>query len=248
MLEGTGLIEVKKRFPDRVFDVGIAEEHAIICAGGMAKAGWKPVVSIYSTFLQRSFDQLIHDVALQQLPVTVCIDRAGLVGDDGKTHQGVFDISYTRMIPEHDGRRAARRERAPAHPLHRHHSGQPLRGPLPARAGARRRARPAAEDDADRKGRDPPRGTRPVLVAYGSMVSVATRPPTSSSVAACRSASPTPASPSRSTWRCSPDRRVAPAHPDARGAPRRGRLRRRSARGVPRRGPAHGRAPRARDR
>ena len=99
MLEGTGLIEVKKKFPERVYDVGIAEEHAVIMAGGMAKAGWKPVVSIYSTFLQRAFDQLIHDVALQNLGVTICIDRAGLVGDDGKTHQGVFDISYTRVIP-----------------------------------------------------------------------------------------------------------------------------------------------------
>ena len=99
MLEGTGLIEVAKAFPDRVFDVGIAEEHAVIMAGGMAKAGFKPVVAIYSTFLQRSFDQLIHDVALQKLPVTICIDRAGLVGDDGKTHQGIFDISYTRLVP-----------------------------------------------------------------------------------------------------------------------------------------------------
>jgi 1-deoxy-D-xylulose-5-phosphate synthase len=99
MLEGTGLIEVQKKFPDRVFDVGIAEEHAVIMAGGMAKAGLNPVVAIYSTFLQRSFDQLIHDVALQKLPVTICIDRAGLVGDDGKTHQGIFDISYTRLVP-----------------------------------------------------------------------------------------------------------------------------------------------------
>jgi 1-deoxy-D-xylulose-5-phosphate synthase len=99
MLEGTGLAEVRKHFPERVYDVGIAEEHAVIMAAGMAKEGWKPVVSIYSTFLQRSFDQLIHDVAIQALPVTVCIDRAGLVGDDGKTHQGVFDISYTRCIP-----------------------------------------------------------------------------------------------------------------------------------------------------
>ncbi len=99
MLEGTGLAEVKKRFPDRVYDVGIAEEHAVIMAAGMAKEGWKPVVSIYSTFLQRSFDQLIHDVAIQNLPVTVCVDRAGLVGDDGKTHQGVFDISFTRCVP-----------------------------------------------------------------------------------------------------------------------------------------------------
>src|SRR5512140_462222 len=99
MLEGTGLGEVKKVHPGRVFDVGIAEEHAVIMAAGMAKAGMKPVVSIYSTFLQRGYDQLIHDVCLQNLPVTVCIDRAGLVGDDGKTHQGIYDIAYTRGIP-----------------------------------------------------------------------------------------------------------------------------------------------------
>ena len=99
MLEGTALSEVKKRFPERVFDVGIAEEHAIIMAGGMAKAGLRPVVSIYSTFLQRSYDQLIHDVCLQNLPVTVCVDRAGFVGDDGKTHQGIYDVAFTRGIP-----------------------------------------------------------------------------------------------------------------------------------------------------
>ncbi|HEY7369520.1 MAG TPA: 1-deoxy-D-xylulose-5-phosphate synthase [Thermoanaerobaculia bacterium] len=99
MLEGTALIEVQKAFPNRVWDVGIAEEHAVIMAAGLAREGWKPVVAIYSTFLQRAFDQLIHDVALQSLPVTLCIDRAGFVGDDGKTHQGIYDISYTRTIP-----------------------------------------------------------------------------------------------------------------------------------------------------
>jgi 1-deoxy-D-xylulose-5-phosphate synthase len=99
MLEGTALVEVKNAFPNRVFDVGIAEEHAIIMAGGMAKAGLKPVVSIYSTFLQRSYDQLIHDVCLQNLPVVVCVDRAGFVGDDGKTHQGIYDVAFTRGIP-----------------------------------------------------------------------------------------------------------------------------------------------------
>jgi 1-deoxy-D-xylulose-5-phosphate synthase len=99
MLEGTALAEVQKVHPGRVFDVGIAEEHAVIMAAGMAKAGLKPVVSIYSTFLQRGYDQLIHDVCLQNLPVTVCIDRAGFVGDDGKTHQGIYDIAYTRGIP-----------------------------------------------------------------------------------------------------------------------------------------------------
>jgi 1-deoxy-D-xylulose-5-phosphate synthase len=99
MLVGTALTEVKKRFPARVYDVGIAEEHAVIMAAGMAKAGWKPVVAIYSTFLQRSYDQIIHDVCLQSLPVVLCIDRAGLVGDDGKTHHGIYDVAYTRGIP-----------------------------------------------------------------------------------------------------------------------------------------------------
>ncbi len=99
MLEGTALGEVKKVHPDRVFDVGIAEEHALIMAAGMAKAGLKPVVSIYSTFLQRGYDQLVHDVCLGNLGVTVCADRAGFVGDDGKTHQGIYDITYTRHVP-----------------------------------------------------------------------------------------------------------------------------------------------------
>jgi 1-deoxy-D-xylulose-5-phosphate synthase len=89
----------QEEVPGPVYDVGIAEEHAVIMAGGMAKAGWKPVVAIYSTFLQRSFDQIVHDVCLQNLPVTLCADRAGLVGDDGKTHHGIFDITYTRCVP-----------------------------------------------------------------------------------------------------------------------------------------------------
>ena len=99
MLVGTALTEVQKRFPDRVYDVGIAEEHAVIMAAGMAKEGWKPVVCIYSTFLQRSFDQIIHDVCLQNLPVVFGVDRAGFVGDDGKTHHGVFDVAYMRCVP-----------------------------------------------------------------------------------------------------------------------------------------------------
>jgi len=99
MLVGTALTEIQKRFPDRVYDVGIAEEHAVIMAAGMAKEGWKPVVCIYSTFLQRSFDQIIHDVCLQNLPVVFGVDRAGFVGDDGKTHHGVFDVAYMRSVP-----------------------------------------------------------------------------------------------------------------------------------------------------
>ena len=96
---GTGLLRFMKQYPDRFFDVGIAEEHAVSMAGGLAKQGMIPVVAIYSTFLQRSFDQLIQDVALLHLHVVLAIDRAGLVGDDGPTHHGVFDVGYLRQIP-----------------------------------------------------------------------------------------------------------------------------------------------------
>ncbi|MFH1665133.1 MAG: 1-deoxy-D-xylulose-5-phosphate synthase [Candidatus Omnitrophota bacterium] len=99
MRDGTGLKNFSERFPERFFDVGIMEPHAVTFAAGLAKGGMKPVVPIYSTFLQRSYDQLIHDVALQRLPVVFCLDRAGLVGKDGPTHHGVFDICYTRSLP-----------------------------------------------------------------------------------------------------------------------------------------------------
>ena len=99
MLEGTGLAEIRQDFPDRVFDVGIAEQHAVSMAAGMASTGLTPFVSIYSTFLQRAFDQVVHDVCLQNLPVTLIADRAGIVGEDGKTHHGAFDISYLRCLP-----------------------------------------------------------------------------------------------------------------------------------------------------
>src|SRR6185369_7935936 len=99
MREGSGLVEYSKRFPERYYDVAIAEQHAITFAAGLAMDGMKPVVAIYSTFLQRGYDQLIHDVALQNLPVVFALDRAGLVGSDGATHQGSFDISFLRCIP-----------------------------------------------------------------------------------------------------------------------------------------------------
>jgi 1-deoxy-D-xylulose-5-phosphate synthase len=99
MREGSGLVEFSKRFPNRYFDVAIAEQHAVTLAAGFACEGLRPVVAIYSTFLQRAYDQLIHDVALQNLPVTFAIDRGGLVGGDGATHQGAFDLSYLRCIP-----------------------------------------------------------------------------------------------------------------------------------------------------
>lgn len=99
MATGTGLVKFADQFPDRLFDVGIAEQHAVTMAAGMARGGLRPVVAIYSTFLQRAFDQVVHDVALQNLPVTFAVDRAGLVGPDGATHQGIFDMSYLRLIP-----------------------------------------------------------------------------------------------------------------------------------------------------
>ncbi|QCL70040.1 1-deoxy-D-xylulose-5-phosphate synthase [Neisseria subflava] len=99
MREGSGLVEFEQQFPDRYFDVGIAEQHAITFAGGLACEGIKPVVAIYSTFLQRAYDQLVHDVALQNLPVLFAIDRAGIVGADGPTHAGLYDLSFLRCVP-----------------------------------------------------------------------------------------------------------------------------------------------------
>ena len=99
MREGSGMVEFHQRFPDRYYDVGIAEQHAVTFAAGMACEGLKPVVAIYSTFLQRGYDQLIHDVALQNLPVVFALDRAGLVGADGATHAGAYDIAFLRCIP-----------------------------------------------------------------------------------------------------------------------------------------------------
>jgi len=99
MREGSGMVEFSQRFASRYHDVGIAEQHAVTFAAGLACEGLKPVVAIYSTFLQRAYDQLIHDVALQKLPVVFALDRAGLVGPDGATHAGMFDIAFTRCIP-----------------------------------------------------------------------------------------------------------------------------------------------------
>ena len=99
MREGSGLVDYAKQYPERFIDVGIAEQHSVTCAAGLAAAGVQPVVAIYSTFLQRAYDQLVHDVALQKLPVVFAVDRAGLVGGDGSTHQGAFDISFLQCIP-----------------------------------------------------------------------------------------------------------------------------------------------------
>ncbi|NMC72766.1 MAG: 1-deoxy-D-xylulose-5-phosphate synthase [Geobacteraceae bacterium] len=100
MPDGTGLTPFAKAFPDRFFDVGIAEQHALTFAAGLAAEGFRPVAAIYSTFAQRAYDQIFHDICLQKLPVTIALDRGGLVGDDGPTHHGVFDLSYLRHLPE----------------------------------------------------------------------------------------------------------------------------------------------------
>ena len=124
MREGSGLVEFSKRFPERYFDVAIAEQHAVTFAAGLAAEGLKPVVAIYSTFLQRAYDQLIHDVALQNLPVVFALDRAGLVGSDGATHQGSYDLSYRALHSQHGDHGAGGRERVPADAVHRHHPGR----------------------------------------------------------------------------------------------------------------------------
>ena len=100
MREGSGLVEFEKKYPERYFDVGIAEQHAITLAGGMTCGGLKPIIAIYSTFLQRAYDQLIHDIVVQDLDILLAIDRAGIVGADGETHQGIYDISFLRILPK----------------------------------------------------------------------------------------------------------------------------------------------------
>ena len=99
MKDGTGLTEFAKKFPDRLFDVGIAEQHALTFAAGLAKEGMVPFVPIYSSFYQRAYDQVIHDICIQNLPVIMCVDRAGIVGNDGETHQGILDLSFFKLIP-----------------------------------------------------------------------------------------------------------------------------------------------------
>ena len=99
MIDGTGLKEFKKQFPNKIFDVGIAEQHALGMVAGLAKKGLKPVVPIYSSFYQRAYDQVIHDICIQKLPVVMCVDRAGIVGNDGETHQGIFDMAFFSLIP-----------------------------------------------------------------------------------------------------------------------------------------------------
>ena len=133
MTQGTGLEAFERRFPDRFYDVGIAEEHAAVFAAGLAIGGMRPVVALYSTFLQRAFDMLVQDIGLQHLPVTFAVDRAGLVGDDGPTHHGAFDLSFLRVIPGMTRDGAVQPGGAPAHAGHGAHAGRPGGAALPAR-------------------------------------------------------------------------------------------------------------------
>ncbi len=162
MREGSGLVRFSQEYPDRYFDVGIAEQHAVTFAGGLACEGMKPVVAIYSTFLQRAYDQPIHDIALQNLPVVFAIDRAGVVGADGATHIGAFDLSYLRCLPNIDGDGARRRERVPADALHgAARSIRPSAVRYPRGSGPGVRIEAADAGAADRQGRNPPRGQAP---------------------------------------------------------------------------------------
>src|SRR5215208_623192 len=178
MREGSGLVEFQKRFPDRYFDVGIAEQHAVTFAAGLACEGLKPVVAIYSTFLQRGYDQLVHDVALQNLPVVFALDRAGVVGADGATHAGAYDIAYLRCIPnvsvacpsdENECRRLLTTAFEQDHPVAvRYPRGagvgaaiEPGLRALPFAKGEVRRARGAATDGV-------PRGV--AILAFGTLL------------------------------------------------------------------------------
>ena len=182
MREGSGMVEFERRFPDRYYDVGIAEQHAVTFAGGLACEGLKPVVAIYSTFLQRGYDQLIHDVALQNLPVVFALDRAGLVGADGATHAGAYDIAFLRCIPnmmvmtpadENECRQllsTAFAQDCPTAVRYPRGAGrgvavQPTLEPLPLGKAEVRRASTA------------PAGQRVAILAFGSMVAPASARP-----------------------------------------------------------------------
>lgn len=175
MAGGTGLSMLAEKIPTRCFDVGIAEQHAVLFAAGLAVGGMKPVVAIYSTFLQRAFDQVVHDVALQRLGVVFAMDRAGLVGDDGPTHHGTFDISYLRFVPN-VVLMAPRDEAMLCHMLHTAllHEGGPtaLRYPRGSAVGVQLPVQPHAIDIG--KAEVLAEGDRVALLGYGTGVGVAT--------------------------------------------------------------------------
>ena len=159
MNSGTGLSILQKELPDRYFDVGIAEQQAILLAAGLALQGCKPVAAIYSTFLQRAYDQIVHDVCLQNLNVVFAMDRAGLVGDDGPTHHGAFDIAYLRCLPN-IVLMAPRDEAMLVHMLHTAlpYDGGPIALRYPRGEGTGVAAARPPGSDRGRHRRDPPRG------------------------------------------------------------------------------------------
>ena len=154
MREGSGLVRFSQDFPERYYDVGIAEQHAVTFAAGLACEGMKPVVAIYSTFLQRAYDQLIHDVVLQNLPVMFAIDRAGIVGADGPTHIGAFDLTYLRCLPNTTVMAPADENECRQMLTTAFHIEHAVRRPLSARRGTGGRDRSGVDDVADRQGRD----------------------------------------------------------------------------------------------
>jgi 1-deoxy-D-xylulose-5-phosphate synthase len=160
MREGSGLVRYSKQYPDRYFDVGIAEQHSVTLAAGMACEGMKPVVAIYSTFLQRAYDQLVHDVALQNLDVLFALDRAGVVGPDGATHAGSFDLTYLRCLPNVVTMAPSDENECRPDAVHRLRARRPGRRALPARLRHRRRPGRRDDRDPDRQGRGAPPRTR----------------------------------------------------------------------------------------
>ena len=198
MCQGNKLEKVRDDFPDRFFDVGICESHAVAFAAGMAKAGMRPIVDIYSTFLQRSFDQIFQEVALQNLPVVFTLDRAGLTGPDGPTHHGAFDIPYMRLFPNMVVMAPGDERDVP--PMLRlavrHNRPRPqsaTRRPTWRRSSGRRR----------RSNLDRPRSTTGARTAASSPMARCSRPasrrPSGCGPRGCTSASSTPASASRWT-------------------------------------------------
>jgi 1-deoxy-D-xylulose-5-phosphate synthase len=170
MREGSGMVEFHKRFPSRYFDVGIAEQHAVTFAAGIACEGLKPVVAIYSTFLQRAYDQLIHDVALQNLPVTFALDRAGLVGADGATHAGAYDIAYLRCIPNMGVLTPADENECRMALTTAFRRNQPVAVRYPRGAGAGTEIRKELDELPWGKGEVRRKGERIAILAFGTML------------------------------------------------------------------------------
>ncbi|WP_298231980.1 1-deoxy-D-xylulose-5-phosphate synthase [uncultured Azohydromonas sp.] len=170
MREGSGMVEFHQRFPQRYFDVGIAEQHAVTFAAGLACEGLKPVVAIYSTFLQRAYDQLIHDVALQNLPVVFALDRAGLVGADGATHAGAYDIAYLRCIPNVSLLAPADEDECRTALTTAYRQQHPVAVRYPRGAGVGKAVQPGFAEWAWGKGEVRRRGQRVAILAFGTLL------------------------------------------------------------------------------